>query len=233
MEKKLTHIGYIVDGNRRWAKERGLPTVDGHRRGFDKVLDAIDFLKSKDIGYVSFYVFSTENWQRSPEEVSYLMKLIETRLDTLVKKCKKENLRCLLMGRRKPVGEKLWQKLQQAERDTAENSGMTVCICFNYGGQWEIADAANEILAQFRNKSLPDDFELTPKMFAEYLYQPAVPPLDLVVRTSGEQRISGFQLWRSAYAEFLFLDKKFPDLAEEDHELILAEFERRSRRFGK
>lgn len=234
MVKELNHIGYIVDGNRRWAKERGLPTVEGHKRGFNRVIDTIDALKNTGIKYLSFYIFSTENWQRSSEEVNYLMKLVESRLDSLIQKCQKENIRCLLLGRREPVKESLWNKLQRAEQNTAKNTGMTVCLCFNYGGQWEIVDAAVKILKKYQELPETADFsQITPEDFKRYLYQPTVPPLDLIVRTSGEERISGFLLWRAAYAEMMFLEKKFPDLEKKDHQAIIDEFNKRSRRFGK
>ncbi len=226
MATELTHVGYIADGNRRWARERGLPTLEGHRRGFDKVEVIIDALKGTEVKFVSFYLFSTENWDRSPEEVSYLMDLAGKKIDSLTKKLQKENLRCVIMGRPEPVNPKLWQKMMDAEVKTAENTGLTVCICFNYGGQWEIADAASRAIAA-------GEAELSPESFAKYLYHPEVPPLDMLVRTSGEQRISGFQLWRAAYAEFWFIEKHFPEIKAEDVAATIQEFHQRQRRFGK
>ncbi len=226
MAEKLHHIGFIVDGNRRWARERGLPTLKGHERGFEKVELLVDYLKTQGIDFVSFYLFSTENWNRSPEEINYLMKLVDVRFSQLAKKCQDQNLRIMVLGRPEPVAPKIWQKMLDAETQTATNTGMTICICFNYGGHWEIADAATRAIAA-------GETELTPDSFAKYLYHPEVPSCDLIVRTSGEQRISGFQLWRAAYAEFLFLEKNFPDLKTEDCEMILREYAGRQRRFGK
>lgn len=226
MAENLRHLGFIVDGNRRWARARGLPTLKGHERGFEKVELVVDTLKDRAIEFVSFYLFSTENWNRSAEEIDYLMRLVETRFDKLVQKCQNENLRILVFGRPERVKPKIWQKMIDAESSTQSNTGMTVCICFNYGGHWEIADAATKAIAA-------GETELTPETFARYLYHPEVPNCDLIVRTSGEQRISGFQLWRAAYSEFLFLEKQFPDIEATDCEAILTEFSNRQRRFGK
>lgn len=225
-ESKLTHVGFIADGNRRWARARGLPTLEGHRRGFDKVQMIVEQLKDTEVKYVSFFLFSTENWDRSPEEINYLMKLASDLIDKLSDKLHKENVRIVLMGRPDPVDPKLWQKMLNAEERTKDNTGLTVCICFNYGGRWEITDAAAKAAAA-------GETDWTPENFRQYLYHPEVPDCDLIVRTSGEERISGFQLWRAAYSEFLFIEKHFPDIEIEDCQMILDEFHRRERRFGK
>lgn len=221
-----THIGFIVDGNRRWARSRGLPTIAGHRQGLDKIELVVDELKQTEVQFVSFYVFSTENWNRSDEEVAYLMQLLNDQISKIVKKAKRENIRVVIMGRPERVDPDLWQKLQKAEAETADNTGLTVCYCFNYGGHWEIADAA-------RRAAEASETEWTPESLRKYLYHPEVPDCDLIVRTSGEQRLSGFQLWRSNYAELLFLRKHFPAIERQDIADILAEYEQRQRRFGK
>lgn len=226
MSSELTHIGFIADGNRRWARSRGLPTLEGHRKGFDKVQVLVDTLKDTEVKFVSFFVFSTENWDRSEEEISYLMKLIGDSIEKLSRKAQDNNLRIVLLGRPEPVDPKLWQKLLKIEADTKKNTGLTVCFCFNYGGQWEIADAATKAIAA-------GETELTPTTFRQYIYHPEIPDLDLIVRTSGEERISGFQLWRAAYAELLFLDKHFPDIDADDCRAAIDEFHTRHRRYGK
>lgn len=226
MTKELKHIGFIADGNRRWARERGLPTFEGHRQGFNKIEVIIDTLKDTEVEYISFYLFSTENWDRSDEEVNYLMKLTGDKINSLTKKLKKENIRIAIMGRPNPVDPKLWSKLMQAETETKDNTGMTVCICFNYGGHWEIADATTKAIQA-------GETELTPDIFAKYLYHPEVPGCDLIVRTSGEERLSGFQLWRAAYSEFLFIEKNFPDINADDCTAAIKEYYSRGRRFGK
>ncbi len=226
MAGELIHLGFIADGNRRWARARGLPTLEGHRRGFDRVDQIVDALIDTEVKFVSFFVFSTENWDRSPEEINYLMDLIGKKINSLTKKAQKNNIRIILMGRPEPVDPKLWQRLLDAEAKTKDNTGLNVIFCFNYGGQWEIADAATKAIAA-------GETTFTPETFAKYLYHPEVPPLDMVVRTSGEQRISGFQLWRSAYAEFWFLEKNFPDVDGNDALAAIEEFHQRHRRFGK
>lgn len=220
------HIGIIPDGNRRWARERGLPTLEGHRRGFDRFEPIVDAFEAAGLEFLSFFCFSTENWQRSPEEVDYLMKLISAMIDKWQKKLQQRNLRIVVMGRKEPIAPKLWQKLQKIQTDSAANTGMTVCFCFNYGGQAEIVDAAQKMCAA-------GETDFTPENFQKYLYHPEVPACDLIVRTSGEMRLSGFQLWRAAYSEFLFLDKNFPDFAPSDCDFILDTYQKRQRRFGK
>lgn len=222
----LTHLGFIADGNRRWAKAQGLPTLEGHRRGLDKVQLIAEQFKDTEVKYLSFFLFSTENWNRSPEEIDYLMKLASEMIDKLTDKLANENLRCLLMGRPEHVDPKLWQKMQAAVARTQDKTGMTVCICFNYGGRWEIVDAAKKACAAHEQ-------DWSPESFRQYLYCPEVPDCDLIVRTSGEQRFSGFQLWRAAYSEFMFIDKFFPDMEAEDCQKILDHFHQRERRFGK
>lgn len=226
MADQLNHIGFIADGNRRWAREHGLPTFEGHRKGFDKVDMIIDELADTEAKFVSFFVFSTENWDRSPEEIAYLMHLLDQMIGRMTKKAIKNNIRLVICGRPEPVDPKLWQKIQAAEAKTRDNTGLTVCFCFNYGGKWEIADAATRAIAA-------GEKELTPETFAKYLYHPEVPDLDLIVRTSGEERISGFQLWRAAYSEMLFIGKHFPAIEREDVHAAIDEFHRRQRRFGK
>lgn len=226
MEVLPRHIGFIVDGNRRWAKERNLPTMEGHRRGFSRVEKVATKMIDSGIEFVSFYLFSTENWNRSEAEVSYLMDLLRKNVKRLQKKFVKENIRCVVMGREEPAPKDLLVALSELEEKTKNGTRGTVCICFNYGGQWEIADAISKIIAT-REK------EITPEVVAKYLYHPEVPPCDLIVRTSGEERISGFQLWRASYSEFLFLKKYFPSITDKDCDNILETFKSRSRRFGK
>ena len=221
------HIGFIVDGNRRWARERNLPTLEGHRRGFARVEKVATKMIEKGVEFVSFYLFSTENWDRSEEEVSYLMDLLRHNVKRLQKKFVKENIRCVVMGRAEPAPKDLLEALATLEEKTKNGTRGTVCICFNYGGQWEIADA----FSKMTEDGIKGD--VTPDVIAKYLYHPEVPPCDLIVRTSGEERISGFQLWRASYSEFLFLKKYFPAMTEKDCDKILENFANRSRRFGK
>ncbi|MBR3324125.1 di-trans,poly-cis-decaprenylcistransferase [Candidatus Saccharibacteria bacterium] len=221
----LTHLGIIADGNRRWAKSKGLPTIEGHKKGLDTIELLTEAADKADIKYITFYVFSTENWGRSADEVSYIMKLAETRILKYAEKLAAKNAKMLILGSRERIGPVLASALDKAEKITEHCTGITVCFCFNYGGEKEIADAANA--------AVRDGLEITPESIRDHLYHPEVPDIDMVVRTSGEERISGFMLWRSSYAEFMFIQKYFPEMSEEDITEIVEEFEKRNRRFGK
>ncbi len=221
----LKHLGIIADGNRRWAKERGLPTLEGHKKGLDRIKELVGAASEAGIEYITFYVFSTENWGRSVDEVSYIMKLAETRILKYAKELKEKNAKLLILGSKERISPKLASVMDEAENLTADCTGITVCFCFNYGGEKEIADAAT-IAAKAEG-------EITPETIRKHLYHPEVPNVDMVVRTSGEERISGFMLWRSAYSEMMFVKKYFPDMCADDIEEILNEYKKRNRRFGK
>ncbi len=221
----IEHIGIIADGNRRWAKERGLPTLEGHKKGLDTFKELTRAAAAVGVKFLTFYIFSTENWGRSAEEVSYLMALAKNQGLKYAEEMAKNNARVLFLGSRKRLSPKLISILEQAEKITADCTGITVCFCFNYGGEQEIADAA-QIASEVEG-------EITPETIRKHLYHPEVPDVDMVVRTSGEQRISGFMLWRSAYAEFYFMEKYFPEMSGKDIADIVAVYEKRDRRFGK
>lgn len=221
----LEHLGIIADGNRRWAKSRGLPTIEGHKKGLDVIEKLVAAASEADIKYITFYVFSTENWGRSADEVGYIMKLAETKILKYAEKLAKKNARMLILGSKERVGPKLSSVLDKAEEITKNCTGITVCFCFNYGGEQEIVDAAN--------LALTNDKQITTKSIRAHLYHPEVPDIDMVVRTSGEERISGFMLWRASYAEFMFISKYFPEMSGEDISEIISEYESRHRRFGK
>ena len=221
----LQHLGIIADGNRRWAKERGLPTIEGHKKGLETIETLVRAAAEAGVPYISFYVFSTENWGRSADEVKYIMKLAETRILKYAEKLAKNNARLLVLGSKEKIAPTLASCIEKAEKITSKCTGITVCFCFNYGGEQEIADAANI--------AMEADREITPQTIRKHLYHPEVPDIDMVVRTSGEERLSGFMLWRAAYAELMFMEKYFPEMTGEDMEEILAEYSRRNRRFGK
>ena len=221
----LRHLGIIADGNRRWAKAQGLPTIEGHKKGLDAIQELVEAASKTEIEYLTFYVFSTENWGRSADEVGYIMKLAETRILKYAEKLKKHNAKLIILGSKERISPTLASIIEKAEKLTEECTGLTVCFCFNYGGEQEIADAANI--------ALEAEGKITPETIRKHLYHPEVPDIDMVVRTSGEERISGFMLWRASYAEFMFLKKYFPEMNAGDIEKILKEFESRSRRFGK
>lgn len=222
---ELRHLGIVADGNRRWAKEKGLPTIEGHKKGLETIEELVGAAGKLGIEYLTFYVFSTENWGRSGDEVSYIMKLAETRILALAKKMAKNNFKFIVLGSKEKLSPKLLKSIEEAERVTANCTGTTVGFCFNYGGEQEIADAAKLAVA--------DGEEITPETIKNHLYHPEIPAIDMMVRTSGEERISGFMLWRVAYAELMFMKKYFPDMNAGDMKDILAEYEHRNRRFGK
>ncbi|NCU38089.1 di-trans,poly-cis-decaprenylcistransferase [Candidatus Saccharibacteria bacterium] len=221
------HIGYIVDGNRRWAKARGLPSSMGHRAGREALkvvlLDTIE----KGTPYVSAFVFSTENWKRSRTEVQWLMRFLVQVLKDDLHVFVERNIRLRVIGSKENLSKVVLKAVDTAEHETAHLTGGQVLLCLNYGGQLEIADAVKKMLQQGVTAE-----EVTPERISEYLYAPDVPPCDLIVRTSGEQRLSNFMLWRSAYSELLFLDKAWPDMTKKDVADILKQYARRGRRFG-
>ena len=221
----ITHLGVIADGNRRWAKEHGLPKIEGHKNGLKAIEELVNGAMAAKIPFITFYVFSTENWGRSEAEVSYIMKLAETRIMKYAEKMRQNNGRLVMLGSKKRISPKLSSIIEKAEKLTADCDGITVGFCFNYGGETEIADAANV--------ALEAEGKITPETIRKHLYHPEIPDIDMVVRTSGEERISGFMLWRASYAEFLFLKKYFPEMTRDDIKIIVEKYEKRNRRFGK
>lgn len=219
---KLRHLGLILDGNRRWARQKGIPTMQGHKKGYENLKTIVRAAVDRGVNYISAYVFSMENWNRSKEEVKYLMDLALHLAINEVKELHKEGIRVRFLGSKERISTKLLKAIQNAEDLTRNNTRGTVAICFNYGGKQEIADAVN---ACKKDIVTPDDIE-------QNLYAPDVPPIDLLVRTSGEQRISGFMLWRAAYAELLFVDKYWPDFSIADLDDAIQKYEERERRFG-
>lgn len=220
------HIGLILDGNRRWAKEQGMPTLEGHRAGYTNLKTIGKAAIKRGVKYISAYVFSTENWERSEEEVGYLMKLLLWVAQNEVEELHKENIRVRFIGSDDRLSPQIIKAIAKAEEKTRNNTGGTLALCLNYGGQQEIADAYN--------KMQHDGIEVaTPETIGTYLYAPEVPPVDLIIRTSGEQRLSNFMLWRAAYSELLFVDKHWPAFSVEDLDAAISEFESRQRRFGK
>ena len=220
------HVGLIVDGNRRWAKSRGLPTVAGHRKGFEAIKKVCDGLLERGVKYVSAFIFSTENWQRSQEEVNYLMDLAYERLTKDLDEFNEKNIRLKILGRRDKISKKLLDALDKAVDTTKDNTKGTLALCFNYGGQQEIVDAANKLIKSGKKHISEEDI-------SQSLYEPDVPPIDIMVRTSGEHRISNFMLWRLAYSELMFVKKHFPAMTKKDADDIIDEFASRQRRYGR
>jgi len=222
------HVGYVVDGNRRWAKQHGLPTYEGHLAGYNALKDVAIATLEAGVEHMSAYIFSTENWKRSIDEVKYVMGLMLRLVSVDVPQFNIHNVRLKVIGSVVGVDKKIIKAIENAEAATAANTGGTLSICFNYGGQQEITDAVKKIV----HDGIKED-DITPELIAKNLYVPEVPPIDLVVRTSGEMRLSNFMLWRAAYSEFIFLDKMWPDMTKDDVTAIIKEYSRRQRRFGK
>lgn len=221
------HIGIILDGNRRWARERNLSSLEGHNRGLKRVEEVAREAFRQGVEVVSLFVFSTENWRRTPEEVSHLMKLFVHYLKVSSRRLLKDGFRLKIAGEDEFLSPEIKEAIARVERKSAKNSGPTVVLCFNYGGQMEILKMVKNIV----KKGLkPDKIDM--ETLQAELYHPDIPDLDLVIRTSGEQRLSGFQLWRAAYAEMLFVDKYWPDFTPKDLRHALGAYYQRGRRFG-
>ena len=225
------HIALVMDGNGRWAQQRGMKRTEGHKRG-EQVLDTmVDTCLKLGIPYLSAYAFSTENWRRSPEEVRFLMNfnrhVLRTRRDSL----NERGVKIKWVGRRSRLWRSVIKELQEAEELTKNNTRMTLAMCINYGGRAEIVDAARAFAEDVANGTVKPH-QLTENSLRGYLNDPDMPDVDLFLRPSGEQRTSNFLLWQSAYAEMVFQDKLFPDYTPEDLYDAIYEYAQRDRRFG-
>ncbi len=224
------HIAIIMDGNGRWAKQRGLPRNAGHRQGA-KVFETIcDYCQKIGVKYVTAYAFSTENWKRPQNEVDAIMDLLRSYLKEAAKQVKR-NVCLRFLGDRTPLAPDVQELIEQAERESAANTGITVCIALNYGGRAEIVHSARA-LAEKAAKGQLDPACIDEGMLAENLYSGGIPDPDLMIRPSGEKRLSNFLLWQLAYAEFVFLDVLWPDFTPADLDEAIRQFQLRNRRFG-
>lgn len=225
-----THIGVIMDGNGRWAKKRLMPRKLGHKEGaktFKKIALAG---KSMGVKYMTFYAFSTENWKRPKDEVDAIMKLFEDYLDD-VSSFEKENIRLIFIGDRSALSDVLQEKMRHAEEISRDFDLMTVILAVNYGGQSEICQSVRTIAKKVKNKELGID-EINEELIEDNLYTVGIPPVDLIIRPSGEMRLSNFLIWQSAYAEYYFTDILWPDFTEKDLKNAIETFSKRNRRFG-
>jgi len=222
------HIGIILDGNRRWAKKYGLPAYEGHLAGHDRVQEVALAAFNSGVEFVSMYAFSTENWKRSQEEVDKLMGLVLKSLTSDVPIMNKNNIKLRVIGSRENLSNRIIKAIDSAEASTQNNTGGTLVLCFNYGGQLEIVDAVKKIIQSGVGADKVDT-----DLISRNIYGPEIPPIDIVVRTGGEHRISNFMLWRISYSELLFFDKFWPDMTKDDVKVIIDEYSKRSRRIGK
>ncbi|SNZ07088.1 undecaprenyl diphosphate synthase [Persephonella hydrogeniphila] len=220
------HVAIIMDGNGRWAKRRGLPRVYGHREGAKRVEDIIDISKRVGIKWLSVFAFSTENWGRPKEEVDAIMSLLVEYINKKVPYLVENNIRLRFMGRIEQLPDMIKNSVVEGEKATENCTGMNFVVALNYSGKAEIIDAVNRVLKEGKREISEEDFR-------EYFYIPDMPDPDLLIRTSGEERISNFMLWQTAYTEFYFTETLWPDFDQEEFLKALYEYQSRERRFGK
>ena len=219
------HIAIIMDGNGRWAKARHLPRLAGHREGANAVKRTIEAAAQRGIRFITLYAFSTENWSRPQDEINGLMDLLCKTLDTYTGEAQKKNYRLLVSGARAKLPPTVLEKIDKAVQTTAQNTGLTVNLALNYGARQELVHAVNTLLAQGKTQISMDDI-------SAHLYQPTVPDPELIIRTSGEERLSNFLLWQAAYSEFYFTPVLWPDFNAQEFQKALDAYATRTRRFG-
>jgi undecaprenyl diphosphate synthase len=222
------HVAIIMDGNGRWAKKRGLPRLAGHKAGGDNIRPVVKIFANYGVKYLTLYMFSTENWNRPKIEVAGLLSLLAKKIDQETQAFHQENIRLVHLGRLDRLSQKLRKKVQAAVELTKNNTGLTLCLAFDYGGRDEIVQAARRIASA----GIPGD-NIDESVFVRYLYSPDAPDPDLVIRTGGESRLSNFLPWQAAYSELYFTPVLWPDFGLKDVEEALFEYKRRQRRFGK
>lgn len=220
------HVAIIMDGNGRWAKRRGLDRVYGHKEGVKAVEKTIKFAKKVGIKYLTLFAFSTENWQRPIDEVNAVMSLLVEYINEKIPMLLENDVKLIFMGRREGLWDSVLEAMEKGERETSQCSSLTVVITLNYSGKAEILDAVNKILKS--NVESIDE-----ESFRQFFYRPEIPDPDLLIRTSGEKRISNFLLWQLAYTELYFTDVLWPDFDEEEFLKALYDYQSRERRFGK
>ncbi|GAB3589598.1 Decaprenyl diphosphate synthase [Corynebacterium faecale] len=225
------HIALVMDGNGRWATEKGMKRTEGHRRGEAVLMDVVDACLALGVPYLSAYAFSTENWRRSTDEVRFLMGFNRDVLRRQRDELNRKGVRVRWVGRRPRLWRSVIRELEAAEELTKDNTTMTLAMCVNYGGRAEIIDAAREIARLAAQGELRPE-QITEKTFPNFLDEPDMPDVDLFLRPSGEKRTSNFLLWQSAYAEMVYQDKLFPDFTPQDLFNAVEEYARRDRRFG-
>ncbi|MBP7188015.1 MAG: di-trans,poly-cis-decaprenylcistransferase [Ruminococcus sp.] len=229
-DKLPDHVGFIMDGNGRWAKKRGLPRSFGHREGAKQFKKIVRYCKDIGLKNISFYAFSTENWQRPAEEVNTIMELFRDYIVD-VRNFLSENTRMIFLGDKSAFDEDLQEKMIKLEEDTAKYDEMTLMMAVNYGGRDEITHAAR-ILAEKAAKGEIKPEDISEQSISDNLYTAGFPDVDLLIRPSGEQRISNYLIWQCAYAEFYYTDVLWPDFTPDELDKALAEYARRNRRFG-
>jgi len=234
MEQEINlpeHIAIIMDGNRRWAKQRNLEIKLGHKKGADNLENIAKYCNKIGVKYLTVYAFSTENWKRTKEEVGALMLLLQNYLDIFAKTADSENIRIKMLGNREGLSEGLLKKIDNTIEKTKSNTGLTLNIAFNYGGRDEIVKAVKNIVCDVKNGNINIE-DINQELISQNLYTKNIPDPDLMIRTSGEIRTSGFLPWQLVYTEFYFTDKLWPDFSTEDLDNAIVEYSKRTRKFG-
>ncbi len=222
------HIVLFPDGNRRWAREKGFHTLEGHKQGYNNLLDFAEWCKNRGVKVLTAFGFSTENWNRSEEEVNYLMKLLEDCLIDNLDKYNKDGVRVRVIGQHERLPKSLQEAVKKVEEATKNNSNLSLNLAISYGGKWDILNAVKKIIQE----GTPAD-QVDEKLFESHLSTAGLPAPDFIIRAGGEMRMSNFVLWQAAYSELYFSPKFWPDFTEQDLDIALEEFDKRSRRFGK
>ena len=225
------HVAVIMDGNGRWAKQRHLPRLAGHRRGVEAVRATVKACAERGVGFLTLFAFSSENWRRPPDEVALLMQLFIGALENEVQKLHRNGIRLKVIGERSRFDPKIQVLIAEGERLTAANRGLTLTIAANYGGRWDVAQAAQRFFAE--HPGAADGPPIEPEVFQPYLAMNYAPEPDLFIRTGGEQRISNFLLWQLAYTELYFTDMLWPDFDGVALDAAIASYRNRERRFGR
>lgn len=225
------HIAIIMDGNRRWARNKGLPVALGHKEGAKTLEKIVRYAKNIGIKYITVYAFSTENWKRSEEEVSTLMNLMMNYLESYSKRADSENIKVQILGNRHGLSDKMNDLIEKCMERTKDNTGITFNIALNYGGRDELLGAVKNIAEKIQNNEMKIE-DITEQTISDNLYTKGQPDPDLLIRTSGEIRLSNFLPWQLVYSEFVFIDKNWPDFSEKDLDEAIEEYQKRNRKFG-
>lgn len=225
------HIAIIMDGNRRWAKSKGIPVGLGHKEGAKTLEKIVRYAKNIGIKYITVYAFSTENWKRSKEEVSTLMNLMMNYLESYSKRADSENIKVKILGNRQELSSKMNELIQKCMERTKDNTGITFNIALNYGGRDEILGAVKKIAEKVQNNEVKIE-DITEQTISDNLYTKGQPDPDLLIRTSGEIRLSNFLPWQLVYTEFIFIEKNWPDFNEKDLDKAIEIYQKRNRKFG-
>jgi len=225
------HIGIIMDGNGRWARRKGLPRVSGHQAGVDSVDEIVSACRAKGVRYLTLYSFSKENWQRPKGEVSFLMDLLSKYMQDRLNKMLANDIRFNCIGTLNDLPKRIQDQIQETVRNTAHGTSLTLTLALSYGGRQEIVDAVKAMCESVQRGDISIQ-DISPDLFSRFLYTKSIPDPDLVIRTSGEFRLSNFLLWQSSYAELFVSPKLWPDFKEADLEEAIAAYGKRERRFG-